>query len=111
VAIDYANSAKWYRLSAYQGDSLAQLNLGRAYLQGRGVPKDEVEAYALFNLAGVKEEAARMILTLLEKEILPETKLRGQLRTKELEREINEGTLSPKSLRKEIDKEMEKKGA
>ena len=37
---------RWMRLAAENGDSLAQLNLGRCYARGKGVPVDNVEAYA-----------------------------------------------------------------
>ena len=37
--------------AAEQGDATAQLNLGLMYFNGRGVPKDVVEAARLFRLA------------------------------------------------------------
>jgi TPR repeat protein len=36
---------------AEQGDALAQSNLGAMYANGRGVPKDMVNAYAWLNVA------------------------------------------------------------
>ena len=48
---DYAESAKWYRLAADQGDAYAQYNLGQMYREGRGVPKDYAEAAKLYRLA------------------------------------------------------------
>ena len=53
-----------------------------------GVLKDEIEAYAYYNLAGITYEKARNNLTTLEKKLSPEARLRGQQRTKELQKEI-----------------------
>ena len=35
---------RWYRLAAEQGDKNGQLNLGAMYYNGKGVPKDHVQA-------------------------------------------------------------------
>ena len=37
-------AVKWYRLAAEQGDADAQYRLGIMYLNGRGVPQDDVVA-------------------------------------------------------------------
>ncbi len=52
--------------------------------------KDEIEAYAYFNLAGRTDESARKKLAILEKKISQDARLRGQQRTKELQNEIEE---------------------
>lgn len=41
---DFEKAAYWYRISANQGFSFAQRNLGLLYLQGKGVPKDVASA-------------------------------------------------------------------
>jgi uncharacterized protein len=41
-----------YRKAAEQGLATAQINLGRMYTSGRGVPQDYVRAHMWFNLAG-----------------------------------------------------------
>ena len=43
---------KWFRKAAEQGHALGQLNLGKMYVNGRGVPKDNVLAYMWANIAG-----------------------------------------------------------
>lgn len=48
---DYAEAAKWYRKAALQGHALAQNNLGVMYATGEGVPKDDLAAYAWWNIA------------------------------------------------------------
>jgi hypothetical protein len=53
------------------------------------VVKDEVEAYAYFNLAGISDESARTLRERLEKLMTPEARMRGQQRTKELQAEID----------------------
>jgi TPR repeat protein len=89
VAKDQVEAVKWYRMAADQGDAGAQFGLGVCYYNGEGVAKDQVEAYAFFNLAGITEEPARKLADYLEKRLSPEAVLRGQQRTKELQKEIN----------------------
>lgn len=48
---DDRQAAQWYRKAAEQGIADALLNLGNLYLNGQGVPRDDVLAYMLFNLA------------------------------------------------------------
>ena len=50
---DDKQAAEWYRKAAEQGVAEAQVNLGNLYLAGRGVPRDDVLAYVLFNLAAL----------------------------------------------------------
>ena len=44
ISRDYFEAVKWFRKAADQGYAPAQLNLFGAYIQGKGVPKDEAEA-------------------------------------------------------------------
>ena len=88
VAMDKNEAVKWYRKAADQGDAQAQFNLGVCYRKGEGVAKDEIEAYAYYNLAGITDEDARKDLAILEKGMSPDVRLRGQQRTKELQKEI-----------------------
>ncbi len=48
---DYEAALKEFRLLAEQGHAQAQVNLGILYSQGRGVPKDNVQAYRWYTLA------------------------------------------------------------
>ena len=57
VAIDLAESGRWYRLAAQQGHAAAQLNLGNAYHFGRGVPIDEAQAVRWWTLAAKQDVA------------------------------------------------------
>ncbi len=83
-------AAKWYRLASLGGLGFAQELVGKCYLNGDGVPKDEIEAYAYFNLAAVQHESARKKLEELE-EILPTTaRLKGQQRSRQIQKEIEE---------------------
>jgi len=43
---DYAEAAKWFRMAAQNGEVAAQFNIGRMYLEGTGVAKDPIMAYA-----------------------------------------------------------------
>jgi hypothetical protein len=76
------------KAKAERGDRLAQLNLAYCYNLGLGVAKDEVEAYAYFNLAQPWSWGASGKLAILEKGMSPDARLRGQQRTKELQKEI-----------------------
>jgi len=88
VARDLSEAVKWYRKAADQGNAEAQSLLGDCYTIGRGVAPDSVEAYAYYNLAGRTDEDARKMLAVLEKILSPRDRLRGQQRTKELQKEI-----------------------
>lgn len=44
-------AAEWYALAAAKGDAAAQALLANLYLEGRGVPRDPVIAYAWYDLA------------------------------------------------------------
>ena len=48
---DYDTALREFRLLAEQGHAQAQVNLGIMYSQGRGVPKDTVQAYRWYTLA------------------------------------------------------------
>jgi hypothetical protein len=51
VGRDLRAAADWYRKAALAGDTVAQMNLGQFYSEGRGVPQDRVCALAWFILA------------------------------------------------------------
>ncbi len=42
---------KWYRQAAEQGDRKAQYRLAGMYREGKGIPKDYVQAHMWYNLA------------------------------------------------------------
>ncbi|MBN2370741.1 MAG: sel1 repeat family protein [Vicinamibacteria bacterium] len=48
---DDAEAVRWYRKASKNGNALAQENLGRRYMQGRGVKKDYANAMRLSRLA------------------------------------------------------------
>ena len=58
------------------------------YSYGMGVPQDEVEAYAWYNLAAASMEVARKNRDSISRRLPPEARLAGQQRTKQLQREI-----------------------
>jgi TPR repeat protein len=97
VAKDELESFKWYRRAADKGYPLAQNALGRCYERGEGVVKDEVEAYAYFNLAAVSNGEARFNRGKLEKSMRADSRILGQQRTKELQKEIEEKKASKRA--------------
>jgi TPR repeat protein len=81
-----------YLKRAEKGDGGAIYSLGLCYWYGRGVAKDPVEAYAYWNLRGMSDRVdARYVLQSLEaeKEITPEIRARGRLRTTELQEKLD----------------------
>jgi TPR repeat protein len=48
---NYNEAAKWYRIAANQGHVLAQVDLGKLYLEGKGVLQDAAEAEKWFRQA------------------------------------------------------------
>lgn len=54
---DPAHAAPWVRSAAEHGIPAAQLRLGRMLLEGRGVPRDECEAFGWFTRAARQGDA------------------------------------------------------
>ena len=46
-----AVGVKWFQKSVAQGNAQAQVNLGKCYNKGRGIPKDEAEGVKWFQKA------------------------------------------------------------
>ena len=101
-------AVRWYRKAAEQGHAEAQYNLGSCYDNGDGVAKDEIEAYAYWNLSGITFEEARKRRASLEKKMSPDARLLGQQRTKQLQKEIEGRFETAEEVRKAIDKERSK---
>jgi TPR repeat protein len=78
----------WWRKAADQGHAQAQFELAGCYAIGEEVAKDEIEAYAYYNLAGVTYEDAVKRLAILEKKLSRDEVAAGQKRSKELQKEI-----------------------
>ncbi len=111
-------AVKWFKKAADQGDAQALFSLGGCYLNGDGVIKDEIEAYALFNVAGITNEKAREVLKIFETLLTTEARLVGQQRAKQLQKDIEskkaaaEGRAETlKQLLKEAENERRRKGA
>jgi hypothetical protein len=78
---DYQEAVKWYRLAAEQGHIRAQAELGSALMQGQGVPKDCIEAYAWCSLAAAKNSRLAIdLLAIIEKEMSPDQIKEGRQR-------------------------------
>lgn len=94
---DLVQAAFWYRKAANQGDAHAQWLLAYRYHRGEGVAKDDVEAYAYWNLAGVTLQEGRDEVAELEKKLSRDEVVAGQKRTRELKAEI-EASMAAKPL-------------
>jgi len=54
---DFAEAAKWYRVSADAGEASSQYNLGLMYLDGKGLDKDSTEAAKWLRKAADQDNA------------------------------------------------------
>lgn len=88
VETDHVKSTTWLRKGAMLGSAECLYDLGLSYEYGTGVSKDEVEAYACYNIAAITIEQARHSLEAIEKKLTTEARLRGQQRSRELQKEI-----------------------
>jgi hypothetical protein len=52
---DYADARKYFEIGAYYADKLSQLSIGLMYMNGEGVSKDPVTAYAWLDLAAERD--------------------------------------------------------
>lgn len=89
VKQDSTEAVKWYQLSAAQGNTTAQFNLGVSYANGRGLPQDYVLAHMWFNLAasrshpGKERDNAIRSRDLIEKKMTPAHVGEAQRRARE----------------------------
>jgi hypothetical protein len=58
----YKLAAEWYEKAARQGHSRAQYNMAVLHLQGEGVERDPVEAYAWLLLSSANGHAPSLVL-------------------------------------------------
>ncbi len=69
---DYDTALQEFRLLAEQGHAQAQVNLGIMSSQGRGVPRDAVQAYRWYTLAASQgDDLAEKFKVNLEKSMTP----------------------------------------
>ncbi len=69
---DYIEAMNQRRLVAEQGDATAQFNLGIVYANGKGVPQNDVQAYAWIATAATQGyEQAAEVLSLIVKKMTP----------------------------------------
>jgi TPR repeat protein len=83
----YAEAVSWYRKAADQGHPFAQYLLGARYYFGEGVPRNKINAYVYWSLAGFTEDA-RAKLVVLEKEMTTKQLAAGQKRLIHLKKVI-----------------------
>ena len=82
-------AVSWFFKAAEQGCEFSQFRLGEFYAKGHGVPKDDVEAYAFFNLAGASFEKARDARDKLAESMTRSQIASAQRRSKKLFTETN----------------------
>ena len=92
VPQDHAESVKWYRKAAEQGDTDAQTMMGMMYTKSMGLPEEHPTAYMFFNLSAAQgDKDAEEFLKAIEKRMTKEQIAEGQKLTREwLERKAKE---------------------
>jgi len=88
VPKDSDEALRLCKKSASLGYPLALLSMGNRYYDGTGVIKDEIEAYAYWNLAGVSLKEGAEYIAEMEKKLTESARLLGQKRSRELQAEI-----------------------
>jgi TPR repeat protein len=88
VVSNNAKASIWLQKGVALGSAECLYDLGLSYEYGRGVSKDEIEAYACYNVAAITIEQARHNLEAIEKRLPVEARLRGQQRSREIQKEI-----------------------
>jgi hypothetical protein len=93
VPQDYVQAIQWYRKAAEQGDSEGLRLLGSCYLEGKGVSKNKIIAYALTNLSAERQSstdnpASKLRIEISQNMTNQEIKT-GQALTKEMSRPGN----------------------
>ena len=89
VAQDLKASAKWFKLSAQQGNHTAQAILGFQYYSGAGVPRDLVEAHLWETLAlttmppGKAHDSVASLLAEIEREMTDAQRQQAEQRVKD----------------------------
>ena len=88
-------SFSWHHKAAMQGHELAQVAVAAAFYSGKGVPKDEIEAYAFWSIAALQnEDTSRSLMSMLEHGWLSrEARMKGKKRAEQLLGEIRAGQL------------------
>lgn len=86
---DTTEALRLCKKSAELGYPLALLSMGNRYYDGTDVIKDEIEAYAHWNLAGVNLKQGREYIAEMEKKLTESARLQGQKRSRELQAEID----------------------
>jgi TPR repeat protein len=87
---DDAEALRWVRETAEQGYIPAQRKLGLIYADGKGVPEDDIEAYAWYSVAAVNgNEKAKEELSKARAKLTTEQLAEGQKRASELFQQIN----------------------
>jgi len=84
---DYTQAVHWYRKAIEMGCVQIAEELAPFYRDGKGVEKDAVQAYVLFNLAADSEEAAEQ-RDELEKTMTSQQVVAAQKKTNELRAQI-----------------------
>ncbi len=90
VAINYASAVEWLLKSSEQDYAPAHTALGSCYVNGYGVQRDRLEAYAYYSLAASRDAEARKNLNILDGTFSVEVREQATQRFKEKLRKLEE---------------------
>ncbi len=84
VEKSFEQAAEWYEKAALAGDPASQYNLGILYASGKGVPLDDVYAYAWLSVAQASGQSSNDVLEMMEGGMSEARKLQAVSLTKKL---------------------------
>lgn len=76
---DYKLAGHWTQKAAKAGIRIACMNLGLHYLMGYGTKKDLVKAFALYHIAGVESEEAKLQAFAIYEKLSEEERIQSEL--------------------------------
>jgi len=88
-ARDDREASSWFSKAAMQGHPEAQYRLGLCYYEGRGTPKDLLQAYALFDIAGNRLQSARDKLAAIQNSMTDAQIIAAPKKSRELQKQID----------------------
>jgi len=88
-ARDDREASSWLSKAAMQGHPEAQYRLGLCYYEGRGTPKDLLQAYALFDIAGNRLQSARDKLAAIQNSMTDAQIIAAPKKSRELQKQID----------------------
>ena len=94
---DYKGAMKYFEIGAYYADKLSQLSIGLMYMNGEGVRKDPVKAYAWLSIAA-ERDYPEFVATRdqLKASLTPEQLAEGERQRQQLAKRYGDAIAKPR---------------